>query len=117
MTTAITTTTAAENIAAAAREEAGFDRMLKFKKGTFSVGDDEVALGTEFLAHPAAWTKAWIKFVDEKVAERQFYPVAQGERPAQREDLDELDEAACPRAAREASRSVGVPVLPAPRKH
>jgi hypothetical protein len=50
-------------------------------------------LGTEFLVHCAAWTKAWIKFVENKVADKKLYRVARGERPCGRNDLDEIQKA------------------------
>jgi hypothetical protein len=81
-----------ENIQAAAREDAGFEKILKFKKGVYFIGDEEVAPGTEFLAHAAAWTKCWIKFADGEVAERKLYRVALGEKAPEREDLDDLDQ-------------------------
>jgi hypothetical protein len=59
------TMTEAENIRDAAKEDT-FERMLKFNKGDFFVGDDQVPLGTEYLAHCNAWTKCWIKFVDKE---------------------------------------------------
>jgi hypothetical protein len=91
---AITTTnkTEAENILGAAQEDAAFDKILKFRKGNYQIGDDPVPLGTEYLAHAAAWTKGWIKFVEGKSADRKLYRVARGERPPQREELDERDE-------------------------
>jgi len=84
--------TEATNILKAAQEEAPFDKILKFKKGQYVIGNDDVALGTEFLAYAAAWTKMWIKFVNDAVVERRVYRVAHGERPPQREELDETDE-------------------------
>ena len=75
----------------AAVEDAGFAKMLKFKKGDFFIDDVEVPLGTEFLVHASSWVKGWIKFVDDKVAERRHYRVALGEKPVSRNDLDDLD--------------------------
>jgi hypothetical protein len=100
MTTHITKTTEnvlmvggteAENILGAAQEDAGFEKLLKFKKGAYFIGEELVPLGTEYIAHAKAWVKCWIKFVDGKVAERKVYRVALGERPPEREDLDDLD--------------------------
>jgi hypothetical protein len=81
----------AENILAAAQEHAGFEKILKFRKGEYFIGDEIIPLGTEFLAHPEAWTKCWIKFEDGKVTDRKLYRVARGEIPPEREDLDDLD--------------------------
>ena len=80
-----------ENLRAAAQQDGGFERVLKFKKGDFSIADEPVALGTEYLAHTTAWTKSWIKFVDGEVAERKMFRVALGEQPPEREDLDDLE--------------------------
>lgn len=80
-----------ENIETAAQEDAGFDPFLKFKKGDYSIVDDEVPLGTEYIAHVKAWVKCWIKYVDGAVADRMTYRVAKGEHPPAREDLDDND--------------------------
>jgi hypothetical protein len=87
---AVGNTQEAENILGAAQEEAGFEKFLKFKKGDFFVGDELVPLGTKYIAHVIGWTRCWIKFVDDEVVERKTYRVALGERPPEREDLDDL---------------------------
>lgn len=84
-------TNGTENILAAARENAGFDKILKFKKGQYVIGDENVPLGTEYIAHPEGWTKSWIKFEENKVVERRLYCIARGEKPPEREDLDDQD--------------------------
>jgi hypothetical protein len=81
-----------ENIQTAAQQDAGFGKFLKFKKGEYFIGEEEVALGTEYLAHTTAWTKSWIKFVDGERVEGKMYRVALGEKPPEREDLDDLDQ-------------------------
>ena len=83
--------TEAENILGAAQEEAGFEKLLKFKKGEYLTGDEVVSLGTEYIAHVVGWTKCWVKFVDGEVADRKTYRVAYGERPPERQALDDLD--------------------------
>jgi hypothetical protein len=83
--------TEAENILGAAREDAGFEKLLKFKKGEYCIGEELAPLGTEFGAHVVGWTKCWIKFVNGEVADRKVYRVAYGEQPPEREDLDDLD--------------------------
>jgi hypothetical protein len=84
--------TEVENIQTAAQADAGFEKILKFKKGEYFITDEPVALGTKRLAHTTAWTKCWIKFIDGEVAERKMYRVALGEKPPVREDLDERNE-------------------------
>jgi hypothetical protein len=85
-----------ENLRTAAQGDTGFGKILKFKKGEYFIGEEEIPLGTEYLAHPVGWIKCWIKFVDRKVAERKMYRVALGERPPEREDLDDLDKGKWP---------------------
>lgn len=81
----------AHNIAAAANEDAGFEKLLKFKKGQYFCDGEEVAIGTQFTAHCIGWTKCWIKFVDGAVADRKMYRVADGRRPPEREELDDKE--------------------------
>jgi hypothetical protein len=85
-----------ENIHVAAQEDAGFEKILKFKKGNYFIGEELISHGTKYLAHARAWTKCWIKFVDGKVAERKPYRVALGEKPPEREELDDLDQTQWP---------------------
>jgi hypothetical protein len=81
----------ADNILGAAQEDAR-ERILKFRKGDFLIGEEGVPLGTEFLAHTAAWTKCWIKFSDGRVSDRKLYRVARGERAPERDELGDLDQ-------------------------
>ena len=80
-----------ENILGAAQEDAGFEKLFKFRKGEYFIGEELVPLGTQYIAHAIGWTKCWIKFVDDEVAERKVYRVALGEQPPEREDLDDLE--------------------------
>jgi hypothetical protein len=77
-------------IANAANEDAGFEKLLKFKKGVYTTDANVVEWGTELLAHCVGWTKCWIKFEDGKVIERKMYRVAEGRRPPDREQLDDV---------------------------
>ena len=45
-----------DNIRRAAEADAGFEKRLKFKKGKYFIGDDEVALGSQYIAHARQWT-------------------------------------------------------------
>ena len=90
-----------ENILIAAQEDVGFDKILKFKKGDYFIGEQKVPLLTKYIAHPEAWTKCWTKFEDNKVVDRRLYRVARGEKPPEREDLDEQDESTWRRALTE----------------
>ena len=64
---------------------------MKFKKGHFYIDNDEVPIGTQFIAHAVGWTKTWIKFIDQEVVERRVYRMIKGEVPVTRADLDEQD--------------------------
>jgi hypothetical protein len=75
-----------ENILNAAQDDAGLGKILKFKKGAYLIGDDEIPLGTKFIVHINAWVKMWTKFADNKVVDRKVYRVALGERPTQVSD-------------------------------
>ena len=44
--------TEADNIISAVQEDAGFGKILKFKKGDYLIDDDDVPLGTKFLHTP-----------------------------------------------------------------
>jgi len=81
----------ANAIANAAEADAGFEKLLKFKKGVFSCDGEDVSLGTQFIAHCVGWTKCWIKFRDGKVVERRTYPVITGKVPPERDQLDDND--------------------------
>lgn len=81
----------AEAIARAAEEDAGFEKLLKFKKGAYESDGEVVSWGTEYVAHCEGWTKAWIKFQDGQVVDRKIYRVADGLRPPDREELDEKE--------------------------
>jgi hypothetical protein len=82
----------AKNIATAAKQDAAFDRILKFRKGSYVVDDKTVPLGTEYLAHATAWVKSWTKFIDGAFIERRLFRVAVGEQPPEREELDDQDQ-------------------------
>jgi len=86
----------ADHIGAAAMEDAGFEKLLKFKKGAYECDNEVVPWGTEYIAHCVGWTKAWIKFVDQKVVDRKMYRVADGRKAPDREELDDNDQSKWP---------------------
>lgn len=90
--TALTTNDdATKNILAAAKEDAGFEKLLKFIDPDYTINKEVVPLGTEYFAHVTAWMKVWIKFVDGELVDRKLYRVAHGEKPPEREELDDTD--------------------------
>jgi hypothetical protein len=81
----------AQNIASAAQGDAGFEKMLKVKKGEYYCDGEEVAMGKEYTAHAVGWTKCWIKFRGGMVQERKIYRMINGEQPPDRDRLDDQD--------------------------
>jgi hypothetical protein len=75
-------------------QEAGSDvgRLMKFVKGKWETGDDEVAEGTEFVAHVDQLMRGWVRFDDGKVTDRRIGKVADGFKPPPREELGDTDE-------------------------
>src|SRR5262249_12348793 len=47
-------------------------RLLKFVKGKYETGDDEVPEGTEYVAHIDQLVRGWVKFEDNKVVEQHL---------------------------------------------
>jgi hypothetical protein len=80
-----------DNLANAAMNDAGFQKMLKFKKGDYFCDGQEVERGTQMIAHCMAWTKVWVKFWDRKLAEKKIYRVVKGERAPDRDQMPDLD--------------------------
>jgi hypothetical protein len=91
---AITVENTALAIAAAAQEEGSNElgRLLKFSKGHYSVGTEEIPLGREYIAHVEHWVRGWIKFRNGELVERKVGRVADGFVVAQRDALDDTDE-------------------------
>ena len=81
----------ASAIATAAQEDGGFEALLKFKKGVYSVSGEDVPLGRKYIAHCIGWTRCWIKFEHQQVVDRKMFPVREGKRPPDREQLDSTD--------------------------
>jgi hypothetical protein len=82
----------AANIAAAAQQDAGFLRSLKFNKGHYFVDKkDEVPLGSEFVAHCVGWRKVWMKFEDGKLMHRKEYSMIAGDRVPDRDEMGDND--------------------------
>jgi hypothetical protein len=94
----------ARNIGEEAERDAGFQKMLKFKKGTYICDGEEISLGTKLIAHCIGWTKTWVHFVDQKVVDRKVYRVSRGERAPERDQLPDNDQSQWP---------IGINKLPA----
>jgi hypothetical protein len=66
-------------------------RLLKFIKGKYLSGEDEVSPGREYIAHVSQLVHGWIKFDDCKVVEQRVGPVAEGYNPCPRDHLGDID--------------------------
>jgi hypothetical protein len=73
----------------------GFGKILKFVKGDWQVGDDNVPEGTEFIVYIDEVARGYVKFADKKVVERHIVKVRDGKPPSREE------------SRRHRSRSVG----------
>jgi hypothetical protein len=94
--------TAVARLREAAREmqtSGELGRLFKFVKGTYSVGDDEVPIGAEMIAHVDQFAHGWTKFVDGRVVDQRIGKAAEGFRAPVRDDLDDQDEGAWERDA------------------
>jgi hypothetical protein len=96
MTTELATIDTIASRFLAAADQAGINeiggKLLKFSKGKYFVGDDEVPLGTEYVAQMPGVTNGWVKFVDGKVAEQKLGRIADGFIAGSREALGDTDE-------------------------
>ncbi len=85
-----------DNLASAAMNDAGFQKMLKFKKGDYFCDGQEVERGTQMIAHCMAWTKVWVKFQDRKLAEKRIYPLINKERAPHKDQMPDRDQSLWP---------------------
>jgi hypothetical protein len=76
---------------AAAESADSVGKLLKFSKGRWFVGDDEVRPGTEYVAHVSQVMRGWIRFDGGKVAQRLVGKIADGFKPPSREELGDND--------------------------
>lgn len=82
----------AQAIFEASQQDAGFEKMIKFNKGEYYVDNEEIPLGTQYVAHAVGFTKVWIKFRNNELVERKVYRVASRQIPPEREELDDRDQ-------------------------
>jgi hypothetical protein len=86
-------TTTYENPWLEAAAEAGnpFGKLLKFVKGKWEIGDDEVPLGTEYIAHIDQLARGWVRFEDGKVTDCKIGKVADRIKLPTRDELPDTD--------------------------
>jgi hypothetical protein len=68
----------------------GFGPLLKFDANTckFSSGDNEVAIGREYIAHVNQYARGWSKFADKKPVQIKIKKLTEGD-PEERNELDD----------------------------
>jgi hypothetical protein len=72
---------------------AGRPPTLKFKKGEYFIGDEEVPLGRRFLVYASDWRRGWRKWKDNQIVEDRVVRVADDPRePVERDELDDFDD-------------------------
>jgi hypothetical protein len=79
------------NIGREAETDTGFQQMIKFKKGEYWSNEEEIALGTRFIAHCLNWTKSWVHFENRTVVERRNFIVAKGQKAPERDEIPDND--------------------------
>jgi hypothetical protein len=84
----------AKALARAAQEEQSSElgKLLKFVKGHFYIGDDEIALGREYVAYADQWTRGWVKFEGGVPTAKHIGRAIDGFKVADRMDLGDLDQ-------------------------
>src|SRR5215470_834124 len=83
---------AAQHFLAAANQAGGQDPLLKFSKGKYYVGDEEVAIGREYTGCMEGASVGWTKFVGGKVAEQKIGRISEGFVAENREALGDTDQ-------------------------
>lgn len=68
-------------------------KRLKFKRGQYFAEDQEIPLGSEYLAHCVGWQIEWARFEDGKLTDSRIYHINRRERVPPREELGDLDRA------------------------
>ena len=82
--------TASELMLKAAAETDTMGRLLKFTKGHYYVGDDEITAGREMIAHVTQWARGWVKWADP--IEQHIGKVVDGFEMPKREELGDDDQ-------------------------
>ena len=67
-------------------------KILKFSKGVWEIGDDEIPEGAQYIVLMDQVAREWVKFEDNVPTERLRFPVADGVLPTPREELGDGDQ-------------------------
>lgn len=69
------------------KQTARSNPLLRFRKGKYFIGDDEVPLGREYIAYALDWTRGWVKWQQGVIVADRLGRVADGFVPPEREEL------------------------------
>jgi hypothetical protein len=67
-------------------------KILKFTKGHYYIGDEEIAVNSEMIAHITQLARGWVKFKGGELTDRRIGKVVEGFVVPQREELDDTDQ-------------------------
>jgi hypothetical protein len=73
------------------KETARANPLLRFKKGQYLIGEDEVPIGREYVAFPLEWARGWVKWHDGQITDERLGKVGDGFRLLDRDELGDLD--------------------------
>jgi hypothetical protein len=88
------TYTEEDHIINAAKDDAGFGRILSYAKGEYSLDKVFVPLGTEYRFYAKSWVQVWINFGPP--VEQRIYQVTKGQKAPDRNTLGDLDQSKWP---------------------
>jgi hypothetical protein len=83
-----------EELAAEAANDLG--TLLKFAKGVWTLGEDKAPAGVEFVACPEAVVIGWVRFDNQRVAERILKRPGDKRRLPDRDELSMADKSEWP---------------------
>jgi hypothetical protein len=66
-------------------------KILKFHKGKYLVGEDEITGNREMIAHVTQLARGWVKFKNGELVDRRIGKVVEGFIVPRREELDDHD--------------------------
>jgi hypothetical protein len=73
------------------KETARSNPLLRFKKGKYLIGEDEIPVGREYVAFPLEWTRGWVKWESGQIADERVGKVGEGFVLLERDELGDLD--------------------------
>jgi len=68
--------------------------LMRYKKGKFFIGDDEIPLGREYFAFPREWTRGLVRWENGQIVEERLGKVADGFQIPDRNELGHTDQSA-----------------------